>query len=705
LHACLALGIGLAIAGCKAATPAAPVTPAKPGGGGDATAPARPPISNVVVPDGFPLSVSPARIQEVSGDLSVTGSLVGSGSVPINDALVYFTSPKEEYYVARTAESDSSGFLVAVRTDHAGNFATPGVFPRDRSVVANALLARNRRLVGFGVTGSDSPVRITLGSTYAFEFFRDTVFARGLDQAGQLGRAEVRGVLVSEGQRGDAIMAAEPPASGSAAADPDADLTVGNGAVLAARYAVRALANNAQTFKAWKAVFPNLYALTTLAGTFNLRDNEPTEPMNAVSLGLNGPAGVTQGPRGDDAVYIAERNGWHIKRVDAGGNLTVVAGRLGGQDPSVIGATISADATALSSPIVFFKAVHAIAADSLGNLAATFKDEQIVGFVSRVGGTYYGRQMAQDTLYYLNTPDNKPGWIDGAPSGGTPTARFRDPNGVTFDDKDHIYVCDRRNNVIRRIDRSTGNVETVLGDGWPFIERIRSGPGFLGNPFKLTKAEVGLAGTDEVEVVDFGRMVDQDKGTGSGLKASFNRPLHLAWRKAGNNQELYIYDSYNNVVRRAVTGYSESFKDAEVKVFAGQTQAFTSESRVYAVTVGKTGGLSDGKRADVTVNVASYTPDDRGKAQVVTGGLALDKEHGRLYVSDTNNRAVRTIFLDQEDKVVTIAKHDPNQLEGDAGRVVLSQSLAGMTVLRGGDLVVCDQANHVVRRIHIRHDF
>ncbi|MBM3267128.1 MAG: hypothetical protein FJZ01_05705 [Candidatus Sericytochromatia bacterium] len=711
----LGAALALAVAGCHVA-PTGDPAPAK-GAPGSSSPPTEAAgaiaAADVVVPYGFTLPLHPSRIQEVAGSVAMTGSVVGSGSVAINDAFVYFTSPDEKYYVARSSESETTRYLVAVRTDHAGNFATPGVFPSGQAVVANALLARNRRLVGFGVAGA-VPARITIGSTFAFEFFRDTVGYRKLDAAALLSRDEVRQTIVGEGERADAIMA-------ESGADPDAELTIGNGAVLGARYVARALAGNGPTFRAWSAVFPGLYALTTLAGTFNLADNEPTQAVNATSLGLHGPAGVVQGPVGDDAIYIAERDGWHVKRVAPDGSMTVIAGKLQGRDPSVLGATYSADATPLANAFMPMPYVHTIAADAKGNLAVTFKGLDMVGFICRSAGTYFGRAMAKDALYYLSAPDGKPGWVEGAPEAGVPKARFREPNGMTFDDQGNLYVCDRRNNLIRRIAASSGEVETVLGDGWPFLKRIREAadpkapdapPGtpdtyYMAEPsYKLTRSEVGLNGVDLVDVTDYGRLVDQPAGSGNGLKASFNRPLQIAWRKNGaDKQDLFVYDGYNNVIRRASTGYpGGSFKDAAVETFAGQTQEFTSDKRPYTVTIGRPDIPADGKRREVAFRFATYNPDDKSVAQVVTGGMALDAANGRLYVADTNNRAIRVIEL-TADKVATLAKNDPTFAEGDAGRAVLSNGLAGMAVLRGGDLVFCDQANHVVRRIHLRHSF
>ncbi|MBC7554476.1 MAG: hypothetical protein H7257_10900, partial [Taibaiella sp.] len=51
---------------------------------------------------------------------------------------------------------------------------------------------------------------------------------------------------------------------------------------------------------------------------------------------------------------------------------------------------------------------------------------------------------------------------DGGPA---TAAKFYYPNGCATDSFNNLYICDSRNNRIRRIDASTGNINTFAGNG------------------------------------------------------------------------------------------------------------------------------------------------------------------------------------------------------------------------------------------------
>jgi sugar lactone lactonase YvrE len=44
-------------------------------------------------------------------------------------------------------------------------------------------------------------------------------------------------------------------------------------------------------------------------------------------------------------------------------------------------------------------------------------------------------------------------------------ARFRAPHSITLDDKDNLYVSDLANHRVRRIDAATGQIESIVGNG------------------------------------------------------------------------------------------------------------------------------------------------------------------------------------------------------------------------------------------------
>src|SRR6185295_15001416 len=63
--------------------------------------------------------------------------------------------------------------------------------------------------------------------------------------------------------------------------------------------------------------------------------------------------------------------------------------------------------------------------------------------------------------YFVGTlagPANNPGAIDGPRS----EARFSDPRGMALDRDGNLYIADRANHTIRKVDRD-GNVTTLAG--------------------------------------------------------------------------------------------------------------------------------------------------------------------------------------------------------------------------------------------------
>ena len=243
-------------------------------------------------------------------------------------------------------------------------------------------------------------------------------------------------------------------------------------------------------------------------------------------------------------------------------------------------------------------------------------------------------------------------------------------------------------------------MRTVVGDGWPFIAGKVPASGNQSKP-SFSAAELGGTGSSPIEVPDYGRYVDQPVAiSGAALLASLNRPLALAWRRNGGIQELFIYDSYNNAIRKASVAIGGDFRDAAVTTAIGRPRTFIHADPGYSVAVGTAGSVSEGPASAALLDLARYNPDDQSAAQVVNGGLAIDPDLGRLFITDTNNQAIRMLDL-TTNQVSILAAHDARLLEGDARRVLLSGDLAGLAVLRDHSVLFADCANNVIRQVHL----
>jgi sugar lactone lactonase YvrE len=157
----------------------------------------------------------------------------------------------------------------------------------------------------------------------------------------------------------------------------------------------------------------------------------------------------------------------------------------------------------------------------------------------------------------------RPGYSgDGGPA---TDARLYNPAGIDIDQAGNIYLADDWNNVIRRIDASTGVLTTIAGNGRQAFGGD-GGPAIRARFNHPEHVEVGTDGTVYIE--DTGnhciRMVDAEGiirtivGTckpgfsgdgGPALEAQLSEPSGMFLTPDG---VLYIADSGNNRVRRVI---------------------------------------------------------------------------------------------------------------------------------------------------------
>ena len=256
----------------------------------------------------------------------------------------------------------------------------------------------------------------------------------------------------------------------------------------------------------------------------------------AVAAQLHWPRGVALDGAGN--LYIADTDNHRIRKVDAAGVISTVAGdgtRGSGGDggPAV--------AAQLDWP-------HGVALDGLGNLYIADRDNHRIRKVDAAG--------AISTV----AGDGTPGFRgDGGPA---TAAQLAVPTGVAPDGAGNLYIADWLNHRIRKVD-AAGVISTVAGDG-------TLGPGGDGGPATAALLScpygVALDGDGNLYIADRNnnriRKVDAagaistvagDGTLGSGgdggpaTAAQLSRPYGVALDGAGN---LYIADTDNNRIRK-----------------------------------------------------------------------------------------------------------------------------------------------------------
>ena len=270
-----------------------------------------------------------------------------------------------------------------------------------------------------------------------------------------------------------------------------------------------------------------------------------------------------------------------------------------------------------------------------------------------------------------------------AGDGGKATdAALNEPYGIELDTDGNLFIVDRLNYCVRKVDAKTGIISTIAGTGGK--------SGFGGDGGKATEAQflepngICLDTQGKLYIADVAghrvRVVDLKAGTidtlagngkgatagdGGPLKdATFNGPRAVAMHPDGS---LLVVERNGNTVRRIDLG------KGTVERFAG---------------TGKKGYTGDGGKA----TEATF---DGPKE------IDIDKA-GNVYVVDTENEAIRRI--DAKTGIVTTVagkgkSKTPGLGDGGAATAATLGRPHGIAVGPDGALYIGDTNSHRIRRV------
>ena len=254
----------------------------------------------------------------------------------------------------------------------------------------------------------------------------------------------------------------------------------------------------------------------------------------AVAAQLYSPSGVALDAAGN--LYIADTANRRIRKVDSAGVITMVAGG-GPNDLRDLGDGGPAVGAHLNFP-------RAVALDAAGNL-----------YIADFG---YNQIRKVDAAGVITTVAGSRHFDYGGDGGPAVAAHLRHPRGVALDGAGNLYIADTANHRIRKVDAGTGVITTVAGDG----NRDYGGDG------------------------------------GPAVWAQLNEPKGVALDAAGN---LYIADSYR--IRRVETQFTRSRR--AVPLYAGAAPCCAG---LYQFTVRLPDDLPDGNVAVSAVVQGVSTP-------------------------------------------------------------------------------------------------
>ena len=260
----------------------------------------------------------------------------------------------------------------------------------------------------------------------------------------------------------------------------------------------------------------------------------------ATSAKLSQPRGVAVDSSGN--LFIADQSNHRIRKVDISGNISTVAGNAspGFLSPGFSGDGGPAISARVSSP-------HGVAVDSSGNLFIAdtgnhrIRKVDTSGIISTVAGTGTGGFSG-----------------DGGPATDAQLNKLR---GVAIDSSGNLFIADRQNHRIRKVDTS-GNISTFAGNGVA---------GFSGDGASATNSQLdGLGGVavdssanlfiadtvnNRIRKVDSSGNISTVAGGSGGFSgdggpatsAALDDPLNVAVDSSGN---LFIADFRNNRIRK-----------------------------------------------------------------------------------------------------------------------------------------------------------
>ena len=258
-------------------------------------------------------------------------------------------------------------------------------------------------------------------------------------------------------------------------------------------------------------------------------------------------------------------------------------------------------------------------------------------------------------------------------------AEINNPVNQSFDNSGNLYVVDRGNEVIRRVDAVSGIITTIAGNG---------SQGYTGDGGQATLSSLFL-------------------------------PVQAVPDAQGN---VYISDSYNHRIRKIVssTGIITTFAGNGVAAFNGDGGMATAASlnTPYNIAFDATGNLYIADRlnnrirmVDISTGIINTVAGNGHVGYLGDGfaatsaelnnpiGIGLDRA-GNIYIGDYGNNCVRKV-IKNSGLIETYAGNGTAGFMGDGG-LASSAVLNGNThlALNGAEnLFIADVQNNRIRRV------
>ncbi|CAH0559630.1 unnamed protein product [Brassicogethes aeneus] len=346
-------------------------------------------------------------------------------------------------------------------------------------------------------------------------------------------------------------------------------------------------------------------------------------------------------------------------------------------------------------------------------------------------------------------------------------AEFNNPQGLVVQNKNTLFVADTENHAIRRVDLTTGQVETVAGNGCQGHDR-RGGNlwsnQIISSPWDVCMYTAGketnndtpkdvlliaMAGTHQIwalflentnwwknQVYRAGTCVaiagsgaEQNRNNQYAHAAAFAQPSGLAI--SVKNRELFIADSESSSIRKVslengkvspVVGGDRdpcnlfAFGDKDGTLFEAKLQhslgvalSKDEETLFVADTYNHKVKKIDVKKNRVsTLSIPTLdTTDGNLNSFNEPAGLCVSTNGSKLYLADTNNHFVKVLDLDESGNVTGVRKLDL-KLDESTDTVDKSKShiieAKGFSVSNQGGKIILDVKLNFQGGLKLTHD-